>query len=65
MHNFSLKKKSNIGIVKSQIIDLKTNDALPYVNVVIKDTTKKIITRGITDEQRVFSIDKIPFRENT
>ncbi len=64
MHNFSLKKKSNIGIVKSQINNLKTNDALPYVNIIIKDTTKKVITE-VLDDQGLFSIDKIQFGENT
>ncbi len=58
------KNSSNKGIVKGKIIDLKTNEVLPYVNIIIKDNAKKVITGGITDDDGLFNISKIPFGEN-
>lgn len=41
-------------------MDAKLNQPLPYVNVVIKDNTGKIITGGITTEDGKFKIEKVP-----
>ncbi|RUT78281.1 TonB-dependent receptor domain-containing protein [Ancylomarina longa] len=47
------------GSLTGIIIDAKTNQPLPYVNVVIRDVTQKIITGGITDDNGKFHIKKI------
>ncbi|CAM1367581.1 Outer membrane receptor proteins, mostly Fe transport [Tenacibaculum sediminilitoris] len=48
------------GVISGKVIDQTTKQALPYVNVIIKDTAKKIITGGITDDNGLFSIKNIP-----
>lgn len=48
------------GIISGKVIDNKTKEALPYVNIVIRDLTKKIITGGITNEEGLFKIKDLP-----
>ena len=48
------------GIISGKVIDQKTKESLPYVNIVIKDAAKKIITGGITDLEGKFKIKNIP-----
>ena len=48
------------GVITGKVIDKTTNEALPYVNIVIRDIAKKIITGGITDENGNFNIKEIP-----
>ena len=48
------------GAITGKVIDNKTKKALPYVNVVVRDMAKKIITGGITDEKGIFKIKDIP-----
>ena len=48
------------GVVKGKVVDKTTNEALPYVNIAVKDFDNKIITGGITDENGNFTIKKIP-----
>jgi outer membrane receptor protein involved in Fe transport len=48
------------GIILGKVIDNKTKEPLPYVNVVIRDLTKKIITGGITDDNGFFTIKDLP-----
>ena len=48
------------GIISGKVIDNTLNEPLPYVNIVIKDMAKKIITGGITDDNGVFEIKDIP-----
>ena len=48
------------GAITGKVIDNNTKEALPYVNIVIRDLTKKIITGGITDEKGFFNIKDIP-----
>lgn len=48
------------GTVSGKVIEKLTNQPLPYVNIVIYDTAKKVITGGITDETGMFSIKNIP-----
>lgn len=48
------------GVISGKVIDQKTKEALPYVNIVVKDIAKKIITGGITDANGKFKIKKIP-----
>jgi outer membrane receptor protein involved in Fe transport len=56
--------RNKIGSISGFVIDLKTKEALPYVNVVIKDANNKILTGGITDEKGKFSIKKIAEGKN-
>ena len=52
------------GSLTGVILDQKTNEPLPYVNVVIRDANQKILTGGITDENGKFIIRKIPEGKN-
>ena len=47
------------GMISGVIIDQNTKQALPYVNVVIRDANNQILTGGITDSKGKFSIKKI------
>ncbi|NRD20615.1 TonB-dependent receptor [Winogradskyella eckloniae] len=48
------------GSIYGRVIDAELNEPLPYVNIVIKDQTNKIITGGITNEDGTFEIENIP-----
>ena len=48
------------GIITGKVVDQATKQPLPYVNIIIKDAAKKIITGGITDDNGLFSIKNIP-----
>ena len=48
------------GVITGKVIDKNTKEALPYVNIVVRDMAKKIITGGITDENGTFKIKDIP-----
>ncbi|MEP5254043.1 MAG: TonB-dependent receptor [Winogradskyella arenosi] len=48
------------GAVYGRVIDAELNEPLPYVNIVISDMAKKIITGGITDDDGKFYIDNLP-----
>ena len=48
------------GIISGRVIDGNTQEALPYVNIIVIDATKKIITGGITDENGMFTIKDVP-----
>ena len=47
------------GTISGKVIDKTTNDALPYVNIVVYDLSKKILTGGITDDNGNFKIKDI------
>jgi len=53
-----------IGSISGLIIDKNTNEALPYVNIVIRDANHQILTGGITDDKGKFSIKKIAGGKN-
>ncbi|SDX14078.1 Outer membrane receptor for ferrienterochelin and colicins [Lutibacter oricola] len=53
------------GTVSGKVIDQQTNEALPYVSIVIKDTNNKTINGTITSEEGLFSIHKLPEGETT
>ncbi|WP_428742815.1 TonB-dependent receptor domain-containing protein [Tenacibaculum sp.] len=60
--------KSNLpkpGVISGKVIDQNTQQPLPYVNIIIKDAAKKVITGGITDDNGLFSIKNIPEGNNT
>lgn len=48
------------GSIVGKVIDKTTNEVLPYVNIVVRDLAKKIITGGITDDNGLFTIKDIP-----
>jgi outer membrane receptor protein involved in Fe transport len=52
------------GVVYGKVLDATTNQALPYVSIVIKNINKKTLTGGITDDKGNFTIKKIPEGEN-
>ncbi|ARV13738.1 outer membrane beta-barrel family protein [Polaribacter sp. SA4-12] len=56
----SKEKLPTPGVITGKVIDKITQEALPYVNIVIRDIAKKIITGGITDENGGFNIKDIP-----
>lgn len=61
--SFSQMKKEKLpkpGKVSGKVIDKVSKEPLPYVNIIIRDTSKKVITGGITDEKGIFSVPKIP-----
>lgn len=48
------------GSISGKVIDQKSKEPLPYVNIVIKDNAKKIITGGITELDGKFRVKNIP-----
>lgn len=53
------------GVIFGKVLDETTNQALPYVSVVVKDAANTSVTGGITDDNGLFSIKQIPEGENT
>jgi outer membrane receptor protein involved in Fe transport len=63
MSSYAQLDKSKIakpGTISGKVIDQASKEGLPYVNIVIKDTAKKIITGGITELDGNFKIKNIP-----
>jgi len=56
----SKNKLPRNGSISGKIIDKTTKEPLPYVTIVIKDMEAKTITGGITNDNGVFEINKIP-----
>jgi len=48
-----------IGSISGTVIDATTKEALPYVNIIIKNKNE-ILTGGITQENGTFKVSKIP-----
>ena len=48
------------GSVSGRVLDAQLNEPLPYVNIIVKDATDKVITGGITNSDGTFNIKKIP-----
>jgi len=62
-NSFAQLAKSELakpGIISGKVIDETTKEALPYVNIVIYDMAKKVITGGITDDNGEFKVKDIP-----
>eukprot|EP01029_Cantina_marsupialis_P002083 TRINITY_DN118_c0_g1_i1.p1 TRINITY_DN118_c0_g1~~TRINITY_DN118_c0_g1_i1.p1 ORF type:complete len:825 (+),score=79.68 TRINITY_DN118_c0_g1_i1:617-3091(+) len=53
------------GALSGVIVDVKTKQPLPYVNVVIRDASNHILTGGITNDKGEFIIKKIAKGKNT
>jgi outer membrane receptor protein involved in Fe transport len=47
------------GSISGRVLDAELNQPLPYVNVIIKDASDKIIKGAITNAEGTFKIDKI------
>ncbi|RBW63214.1 TonB-dependent receptor [Tenacibaculum sp. E3R01] len=63
INTYAQMPKSNLskpGSVYGKVIDQTTKEPLPYVNIIIKDVAKKIITGGITNENGIFTVKNIP-----
>lgn len=54
----------NSGSIKGKVIDNKTNEPLPYVNIILKDNGK-IVTGGVTTEDGNFAINKLAIQKYT
>lgn len=48
------------GTIIGKILDT-SNKPIPYVTILIKDSSKKSITGGITDDKGSFQINKVPY----
>ena len=48
------------GSISGKVIDNNSKEPLPYVNIVVRDFVKKIITGGITNENGVFIVKDLP-----
>lgn len=63
INSYAQLDKSKIakpGSISGKVIDQTSKEALPYVNIVIKDNAKKIVTGGITELDGKFRIKNIP-----
>lgn len=49
-----------LGAVYGKVTDKTSNNALPYVTIIIKDLNNKTVTGGITDDKGFFNIKQIP-----
>jgi len=56
----AFNKLPKTGILTGLVIDNKTKEPVPFATIVIKDTTNKVITGGITNELGKFKITQIP-----
>tara|TARA_R110001632_G_scaffold74746_2_gene170695 strand:- start:389 stop:2821 length:2433 start_codon:yes stop_codon:yes gene_type:complete len=62
-NSFAQLAKSELakpGIISGKIIDETTKEVLPYVNIIILDMERGIITGGITDDNGSFIVKDIP-----
>ncbi|TVZ57179.1 outer membrane receptor protein involved in Fe transport [Lutibacter sp. Hel_I_33_5] len=63
MSSFAQLAKSDLpkpGTISGKVVDEKTKEPLPYVNIVVRDIAKKVLTGGITSENGTFKIKGIP-----
>ena len=49
-----------LGTITGTVLDVTLNEPLPYVNIVIRNTSGTILTGGITEEDGTFKITGIP-----
>ena len=63
MSSYAQLDKSNLikpGVISGKVIDQATKESLPYVNIIVRDMAKEIITGGITGLDGKFKIKNIP-----
>ncbi|MDT7832877.1 outer membrane beta-barrel family protein [Flavobacteriaceae bacterium S356] len=53
-------KISKPGVISGKVVDDASKEPLPYVNIVVRDMAKKVITGGITKDDGTFKIKDIP-----
>ncbi|MBP6039506.1 MAG: TonB-dependent receptor [Flavobacterium sp.] len=54
----------NSGSIKGKVIDKNSKQALPYVNIVVKDNNK-IVTGGVTKDDGSFTINQLALQKYT
>jgi outer membrane receptor protein involved in Fe transport len=59
-NNFSTHIDFKDGIITGKVMDAALNEALPYVNVIVKKKTGETVTGGITLDDGTFNITKVP-----
>jgi outer membrane receptor protein involved in Fe transport len=62
-NSFSQLAKNKLpkpGLIWGKVIDKNSKEGLPYVNIIVRDMSKEIMTGGITDENGLFKIKDIP-----
>jgi outer membrane receptor protein involved in Fe transport len=53
------------GVITGKILDNTSQEPLPYVTIVVKNTTHNVTTGGITDDKGNFTIRQVAEGENT
>lgn len=48
------------GVISGKVVDDASKEPLPYVNIVVRDMARKVITGGITKDDGTFKIKDIP-----
>lgn len=59
---FSIKFYSQSGTITGVVVDKNTQEPMPYATIVVK-SNDNVVTGGITNDQGMFLIDKIPLGE--
>ena len=60
-HNHEKQKYKSTGIVRGSVIDDIAADKKAYANIsVVKENSDDIVAGGITDNNGLFLIDKVP-----
>ena len=54
----------NSGSIKGKVIDKNSKQALPYVNIIVKDNNK-IVTGGVTKDDGSFTINQLALQKYT
>ncbi len=52
----------NTGTISGKVIDKKTSEPLPYVNIVVKENNK-VVTGGITSDKGTFQIKNLALKD--
>lgn len=52
----------NTGTISGKVIDKKTSEPLPYVNIVVKENNK-VVTGGITSDKGIFQIKNLALKD--
>ena len=59
-NNFNSDNDFKDGIIFGKVLDATLNEGLPYVNVIVKKKTGETVTGGISLDDGVFNITKVP-----
>ncbi|MCT8340092.1 TonB-dependent receptor [Flavobacteriaceae bacterium TK19130] len=57
---YAIPSNDRSGTISGTVMDKNLNEPLPYVTVAIKTLSGGIITGGVTDDNGVFKIEKVP-----